>query len=160
MSDREEPDHVGWATHVLNDTRQLLGSLRIEAEPHRVAEARALVRMVLESARVPALIGNTQLLTSELVTNAVRYGWHRERPWALVVLCRIGPILRVEVYDNVARLPIQRAAHRDEESGRGLFIVASLADRWGTVELTIGKCVWFEVTAWPEQRNGASVAAW
>ncbi len=160
MSDRKEPDHVGWAVNVLSDDRELLGSLRIATEAAQVASTRALVRMALDAAGVPALIDSVALLTTELVTNAIRYGWRPERPWVLVTLSRIGAMLRVEVYDNAARLPMPRRAHRDEECGRGLFIVSHLAERWGSEELATGKGVWFEVTAWPERPNGASVAAW
>ena len=54
--------------------------------------------------------------------------------------------LRVEVIDGSERPPDLRVATPDAESGRGLFIVQALADRWGhEVVETGGKTVWFEL---------------
>jgi anti-sigma regulatory factor (Ser/Thr protein kinase) len=86
---------------------------------------------------------DTLLLTTELVTNAVRYG-------AGEITVRVWPEsqrVRVEVSDATPRRPKASHAGPDDESGRGLDIVASLASRWGTFQgpATRGKTVWFEL---------------
>jgi PAS domain S-box-containing protein len=89
------------------------------------------------------------LLTSELVTNAIR---HAAGDLRLRVLRRPGG-LRVEVHDRDAyalpRLHRPASDGSDDlaESGRGLQFVAGLATRWGVETLAGGKQVWFEIDA-------------
>ncbi len=87
---------------------------------------------------------DTLLLTTELVTNAVRYGSDE-------VTVRVWPgpdRVRVEVSDAAPGQPRTGEPGFEEESGRGLQIVDSLASRWGTMAgpASPGKTVWFEVT--------------
>jgi two-component sensor histidine kinase len=82
------------------------------------------------------------LLTSELVTNAVRYGG----PLIVLTVHDQADTLRVEVHDDGPWLPV--AADRDERAtgGRGLQLVESLAHAWGTSARGaghLGKAVWF-----------------
>ncbi len=62
---------------------------------------------------------------------------------------RSGDRLRVEVCDGVSVPPVLRpqqpAGAPPSERGRGLFLVASLADRWGWEDHESGKAVWFEL---------------
>jgi anti-sigma regulatory factor (Ser/Thr protein kinase) len=85
------------------------------------------------------------LLTSELVTNALRYG--NGGPIGLTV--RQGPdTLRVEVQDaNPAAPQLSRSPDATAEGGRGLHFIDSLATRWGHTPSAIpaGKTVWFEL---------------
>ena len=81
------------------------------------------------------------LLTTELVTNAVE---HARTPFTVTVDLT-GQRLRVEIRDGCATRPI--AVHAPSETaigGRGLTIVAALADRWGVQQDSAGKSVWFE----------------
>lgn len=103
-----------------------------------------------------------ELLLSELVTNAVLHG--RVSPgrevWVRCALWKEGP-LRVEVMDADKLLPAPRQEEpaEDDENGRGLRIVSTLADRWDAHprECGIGKTVWFELDgAWPEPEPGGS----
>ncbi len=96
--------------------------------------ARALASWGLEDAE-----SHLELLTSELVTNAV---CHARTPYHLVVACE-GPRVRVEVRDGSAARPTARRARPDADAGRGLMIVDALADRWGIEEDGPGKSVWF-----------------
>ncbi|MDH6130706.1 anti-sigma regulatory factor (Ser/Thr protein kinase) [Kitasatospora sp. MAA4] len=85
------------------------------------------------------------LLVSELVTNAVIHGTPRDR---LVWLSlRVdADLLRIEVHDARAdRAPVLRAVGGEDESGRGLLLVKSLALRWGCrPRRDLGKIVWVE----------------
>lgn len=86
------------------------------------------------------------VLTSELVTNALLHG---TGPISLRVTCD-GDFLLVEVFDRgEAAVRLQSDAGPSVESGRGLTIVESLADSWGTQPLQgrPGKSVWFELRA-------------
>ncbi|MFD7818084.1 ATP-binding protein [Streptomyces sp. NPDC059785] len=85
------------------------------------------------------------LLLSELVTNAYRHG--RVSPGREIrVRCTLDDDrLRVLVTDANGTLPAPRTASPDDESGRGLALVAALADDWGATPRAegIGKTVWF-----------------
>ena len=93
------------------------------------------------------LIESTELLVSEVVTNAVRYA---SRPVTLRLLRT--DTLRCEVGDDCPLLPRVHHALPSDEGGRGLYLVSRLARRWGATRLSTGKIVWFE-QSFP-QRNG------
>ncbi|GAA2807007.1 SpoIIE family protein phosphatase [Kitasatospora paracochleata] len=101
--------------------------------------ARRLAAHALRRWGLEPLIENTELMVSELVTNAIQ---HATRPVTLR-LVRTS-LLRCEVGDDNAALPRSRRAGPDEERGRGLQIVSRCADRWGATRLGTGKVVWFE----------------
>ncbi|MFI2759288.1 SpoIIE family protein phosphatase [Streptomyces echinatus] len=82
----------------------------------------------------------TELMVSELVTNAIRYG----RPPIRLRLIHQGTTLTCEVYDSSGTTPHMRRARIFDEGGRGLLLVAQLAERWGTRHDRIGKTVWAE----------------
>ena len=86
-------------------------------------------------------IGAAALLTSELTANAVR---HAASTYTLTVdLSQIR--LRVDVADASPFPPTVRTAASTADSGRGLALVAALADRWGCEPSADGKSVWFEM---------------
>lgn len=82
---------------------------------------------------------DTELIVSELVTNAVRYG---SPPLELRVIN--DRALTCEVRDGSASTPRLRHASVADEGGRGLFIVAQLAQAWGTRYTPEGKIIWTE----------------
>ena len=94
-----------------------------------------------------ACIEQAVLLTSEAVTNAVI---HARSGVDLAVLAD-HPMARVEVYDYKSSLTHPVVNHWPNSlasSGRGLQLIAALAEAWGVEELgEAGKCVWFEVRA-------------
>ena len=111
--------------------------------PASAGAARRFVRDVLMTRRVGDRVAETvELLTSELVTNAVI---HARSPAELLVSVGDG-VVRVEVCDNDASPPTRRARDLESTSGRGIAIVAELAAEWGVEQVPDdGKRVWFEV---------------
>ncbi|WP_441250460.1 SpoIIE family protein phosphatase [Kitasatospora sp. McL0602] len=101
--------------------------------------ARRLAGHALRRWGLEPLAENTELMVSELVTNAIQ---HATRPVTLR-LVRTS-VLRCEVGDDSALLPRTRRAGPEDERGRGLQIVARCAERWGATRLGAGKVVWFE----------------
>ena len=115
--------------------------------PQAVSEARQTVRERCHDLPPPVL-DDALLLTSELVTNAVRHatGDIECFLWA-------GPeAIRVEVSDQSPDYPVPTVASPDALSGRGLQIVAALATRWGAAPdpSRSGKTVWFEISTGPD----------
>ncbi|MFD9128664.1 SpoIIE family protein phosphatase [Kitasatospora sp. NPDC059571] len=101
--------------------------------------ARRLAAHALHRWGLEHLSESTELMVSELVTNAIR---HATRPVTLR-LVRTSR-LRCEVGDDSPALPRARRAGPEDEHGRGLQIVARCADDWGATRLGAGKVVWFE----------------
>ena len=92
----------------------------------------------------------TELIVSELVGNAVRHG---EPPLRLRLI--LGQMLTCEVSDAASSAPHVQHARTVDETGRGLFILASLADQWGARYHAQGKTVWAELPAgWAEVTGG------
>ncbi|MHC0430602.1 ATP-binding protein [Streptomyces sp. O3] len=118
--------------------RRTLGRSDLKA----VADVRRAVRELLRRRGRPCSTDVAELLTSEIVTNALV---HTDRE--AVVTATVGPRgLRVEVRDFVARRPRPRMPDADDGThGRGLILVQSLADDWGVRGHEIGKSVWFEL---------------
>ncbi|GHE32908.1 ATP-binding protein [Streptomyces capitiformicae] len=114
------------------------------AEPDAVRTARAVVRTRLRDWGLDTLGDITALLVSELVTNALR---HATGPIGVRLVRPDGPprTLLVEVSDPLPDPPRERAAELDDESGRGLQLVAFSSRAWGTRPGEAGKTVWFEL---------------
>ena len=104
-----------------------------------VGEARTLIREPITRWGLEELIPTTELLVSELVTNALRYS-----PGKITLRIVCEGALVCEVGDNSAALPRLRHAGRDDENGRGLQVVSQLAQRWGARRTRSGKVVWCE----------------
>ncbi|MFG3223583.1 ATP-binding protein [Kitasatospora sp. NPDC048194] len=89
------------------------------------------------------------ILLSELVTNACRHARSpRDRMIGVRVLLPSSSLLRIEVSDADPELPTLRQAAPEDESGRGLALVAALATSWGARprgEGYIGKTTWCEL---------------
>ncbi|MFF1909830.1 SpoIIE family protein phosphatase [Kitasatospora sp. NPDC058218] len=81
----------------------------------------------------------TELILSELITNAIRYGTQPVR----VRMLRDTSLV-CEVSDGSSTAPHLRYAATTDEGGRGLFLVAQMAERWGTRYTARGKVIWSE----------------
>ncbi|MEW2355428.1 ATP-binding protein [Spirillospora sp. NPDC029432] len=128
-------------------TGEQLGELTLPAAHESVPRARAFVRTLTGARGVPHVRDDAEILVSELVTNAVRHAPAGD-PLRLVVLRR-GTCLRIEVHDPSPVTPSLRRVDLLDETGRGWFLVAAIADRHGIDRTDSGKSVWCELMAWP-----------
>jgi anti-sigma regulatory factor (Ser/Thr protein kinase) len=112
---------------------------RFASKPEAAGEARSFVRSALAAWRCDEPDDVAVLLTSELVTNAVR---HAKTPCTVEVRLEDGE-LRVAVEDHDRTLPQKDEAPLSSLTGRGLLLVDSLARRWGAELINGGKVVWF-----------------
>ncbi|WP_165986903.1 SpoIIE family protein phosphatase [Streptomyces sp. YIM 98790] len=111
----------------------------LPADPSLVADIRSRVSAQMTAWGLPDMVFATELIVSELVTNAIRYAG--------------GPVgirlikdqrLICEVSDPSQTQPHLRRARLSDEGGRGLFLVAQLAHRWGSRYTPTGKTIWTE----------------
>jgi serine phosphatase RsbU (regulator of sigma subunit)/PAS domain-containing protein/anti-sigma regulatory factor (Ser/Thr protein kinase) len=116
-----------------------IADLQVRNDPAAVAEVRASVSRRLTEWGLDELTFTTELILSELVTNAIRYG---ADPIRVRVL--FDRTLICEVFDSSNTSPHLRYAAMTDEGGRGLFLVAQIADRWGTRYTPEGKVIWAE----------------
>lgn len=111
------------------------------SRPAAAGEARKRVRALIGTWSIQVDWETAELLTSELVTNAVRHD--AGEVITLAVGCRHG-CLRVDVYDSASGRPgMAVGPSGDQEGGRGLLIVETLADEWGIYRTPTGKAVYF-----------------
>ncbi|MFC9974738.1 SpoIIE family protein phosphatase [Spirillospora sp. NPDC127200] len=161
-----------YADHHRDDIAVLISRLRrlpedrvaswtLPADPAAVRRARGLVRSKLAEWGLESLDYTTELLASELITNALRYA---TGPIEMRLL--FERTLICEVLDGSAALPRLRHAADDDENGRGLLVVSQVAHRWGTRRTASGKVVWCEqlvpgmdpdpaepIPAWPGENH-------
>ncbi|MFD4972980.1 SpoIIE family protein phosphatase [Streptomyces sp. NPDC058424] len=122
--------------------RDRIAEWDIPAIPAAVPALRAEVLAKLAEWSLEDTAFTTELILSELVTNAIRYA----APPIHLRLLR-DTTLVVEVSDGSSTSPHLRYATATDEGGRGIFIVAQLAERWGTRFTPTGKIVWAEQSA-------------
>ena len=120
--------------------------VRLATGPAAPAEARSQVRTVIRNWEVPVDPYTAALLTSELVTNAVR---HETGGTVTLAIDCSRDRLRVDVHDTSRSAPTLVDAPVDAETGRGLTLVANLADEWGFYPTPWGKAVYFSLAFQP-----------
>ncbi|MFJ5631507.1 SpoIIE family protein phosphatase [Streptomyces goshikiensis] len=111
----------------------------VPADPAEVSGVRAAATRRLTDWGLEEQAFAAELMLSELVTNAVRYGTEPIR-----VRLILDRTLICEVSDGSSTAPHLRRAASTEEGGRGLFLVAQLAHAWGTRYTPHGKVIWAE----------------
>jgi anti-sigma regulatory factor (Ser/Thr protein kinase) len=111
----------------------------LSTDPAVVAEARTRASAQLAAWDLEAYTFVTELVVSELVTNAIRYGGEPIR----LRLIRDRSLI-CEVSDGSSTAPHLRRAHTFDEGGRGLLLVAQLTQGWGTRQTPTGKTIWAE----------------
>ncbi|MFE5689678.1 SpoIIE family protein phosphatase [Streptomyces sp. NPDC056512] len=124
----------------------------VPSDPAAVSRIRSECVGQLSVWDLESLAFTTELILSELITNAIRYG----RPPVRVRMLRDGGLV-CEVSDHSSTSPHLRYAATTDEGGRGLFLVAQLAKRWGTRYTALGKVIWAEqsLTVTPDQLRDA-----
>ncbi|MCT9081836.1 SpoIIE family protein phosphatase [Streptomyces fulvoviolaceus] len=139
LSDRRTDD----AALLLARTRALgpdrVATWDLPADPAVVARARELACAQLSAWHLEDAAFTTELVVSELVTNAIRYGGS---PVQLRLIHDTALIC--EVSDASSTAPHLRRARVYDEGGRGLLIVAQVTERWGTRHTGTGKTIWAE----------------
>jgi anti-sigma regulatory factor (Ser/Thr protein kinase) len=111
----------------------------VPTDPAAVARVRGAATEQLERWGLDDLAFTTELILSELITNAIR---HASGPIEVRLL--MDRALICEVADTSSTSPHLRYAATTDEGGRGLFLVAQLAEQWGTRYTASGKIIWTE----------------
>ncbi|AZK95623.1 MULTISPECIES: SpoIIE family protein phosphatase [Streptomyces] len=112
---------------------------QVPSDTAAVAPVRAECAAKLQAWGLEEIVFTTELILSELITNAIRYA---SQP--ITVRMIHSTSLICEVFDGSSTAPHLRRAAITDEGGRGLFLVAQLADRWGTRYTARGKAIWTE----------------
>ncbi|CAL9630983.1 SpoIIE family protein phosphatase [Streptomyces sp. enrichment culture] len=137
----EEPDDdvalLLARTRALGDDR--VATRDVRPDPEEVAAAREWTTARLSTWGLDEIAFVTELVVSELVTNAIRYGV----PPVQLRLIRDRTLI-CEVSDASSTSPHLRRAHVYDEGGRGLLLVAQLTQRWGSRQTDHGKTIWAE----------------
>ncbi|MGW0212395.1 ATP-binding protein [Streptomyces sp. NPDC003233] len=135
--------HSDDVTLLLARTRALrparVASWDLPNEPTAVRTARHLAARQLSAWGMEHLMPTVELIVSELVTNAIRYGGGPVR----LRLIR-HQVLTCEVSDTSTSHPRPRHPSTLDENGRGLILIAHLSRRWGSRSASDGKVVWAE----------------
>ncbi|MBT2442456.1 SpoIIE family protein phosphatase [Streptomyces sp. ISL-36] len=111
----------------------------LPADPAVVARARLMAARQLGTWGLDELAFTTELVVSELVTNAIR---HATGPIRLRLI--LERTLICEVFDASSTSPHLRHARTNDEGGRGLFLISQFTRRWGTRYTAEGKVIWAE----------------
>ncbi|MEU5808510.1 SpoIIE family protein phosphatase [Streptomyces sp. NPDC047718] len=129
---------------LIADTRRLeadrIAEWEVPADPAAVSRVRGASARQLAAWGLEEIAFAAELILSELVTNAIRYG---NAPIRVRIL-RDRQLI-CEVSDASSTSPHLRYAATTDEGGRGLFLVAQYADRWGTRYTERGKVIWAEL---------------
>jgi Stage II sporulation protein E (SpoIIE) len=118
-----------------------VASWSFEPTARAAGQARRVLRRTLRSWNLPHLVDTAELLVTELIGQTLG---HAYRPIGLRILHTDK--VTFEVHDDGHALPTLRTVEAMSESGRALFVVNSMADRWGTNRTATGKVVWFELS--------------
>jgi anti-sigma regulatory factor (Ser/Thr protein kinase) len=123
--------------------------LELGALPTAVPCARLHARHLLWEWGLNGLAENTELLVSELVTNAVRATAGQQQAAVRLRLSSDNDRVLIEVWDADPQPPTPKEPDPEEEGGRGLFLVAALSTRWNwyPTQDPAGKVVWCELEA-------------
>ncbi|WP_406733542.1 SpoIIE family protein phosphatase [Streptomyces sp. NBC_01794] len=139
LPDRPRDDVAFLVARPRSLSEENVATWHLPRELTAVRQARSLTTRQLDAWHLEDLAFTAELIVSELVTNAIR---HASGPVSLRLIRDINLIF--EVSDGSHTSPHLRRAHTNDEGGRGLFLVAQFAQRWGTRYTTDGKTIWAE----------------
>lgn len=122
-------------------------SVELDATLEAARTARTYVTDVLSGWALPTdLIDMATLLTSELATNAITHGQGQGQGRTFTLEVRsFGCCLSVDVADHSPSVPVRPSSEGDAEHGRGLLLIAQVADSWGYYFAGDRKHVWFHL---------------
>jgi anti-sigma regulatory factor (Ser/Thr protein kinase) len=124
----------------IRSTAQRPHLISLTAGPAAGGGARRQVQEAICAWDVPVDPTTAVLLTSELVTNAIK---HEPGENVVLVITSACGELRVDVHDTSCSVPVQVDVPADAEAGRGLMLVDSLSTNWGFYWTAGGKAVYF-----------------
>jgi anti-sigma regulatory factor (Ser/Thr protein kinase) len=163
----EPSSGVGPAFHLDEPEPPLHSYLELGALPTAVPCARLHTRHVLWEWGLTGLVPDSELLVSELVTNAVKVTAGRDEAAVRLRLSGDSARVLIEVWDADPRAPAPKdlgehgTPDPQEEGGRGLFLVATLSAHWDwyPTREPSGKVVWCEIEASSPARRRAGEGA-
>ncbi|MBD3009159.1 ATP-binding protein [Streptomyces sp. 5-10] len=123
--------------------------LPFTAEAPQVADLRRAVSAELAAWGMPTLVDEAQLIVTELASNVIKHVGQGTA--ATLVLDADADQLRMELHDNSHKEPQNLHPASEEESGRGLQLVAGFSAAWGTTRTAVGKAVWCELPLAPDE---------
>ncbi|MGI5144445.1 MULTISPECIES: SpoIIE family protein phosphatase [unclassified Streptomyces] len=124
-----------------------VASWQLPADPTVVSRARALATRQLTQWGLEHLVESTELIVSELVTNAILHGNSNSNSNSNSTIgLRLirHEVLTCEVSDASSNYPHLRHPCTTDEHGRGMLLVTQLSRRWGTRSTPDGKLIWTE----------------
>ncbi|MFF7993830.1 ATP-binding protein [Kitasatospora xanthocidica] len=157
----------------MSQARPDFSQLALADTPNAVGWARRHAADVLIHWRVPpSTIETARLIVSELITNAIRHTQADQMAsphsplspvWTVTLtLWLAGGRLFLLVHDNDRRPPVVKQVGDDAESGRGVFLVDALSERWGYYypPESTGKVVWSELAVAARDRRSTDDHTW
>jgi serine phosphatase RsbU (regulator of sigma subunit) len=133
-------------TRLLDPSR--VAEWNVPPDPAAVAPVRSACLRQLDDWGLDGIAFTTELILSELITNAIRYGTP-----PIKVRMLYDRTLICEISDGSSTAPHLRRAATTDEGGRGLFLVAHYAERWGTRYPPRGKVIWAELSPYSGEQD-------
>jgi anti-sigma regulatory factor (Ser/Thr protein kinase) len=131
------------ACEVAAITGRLLGTIDLPGTQASVPRARSWIREVLGCDH--PVLDDVMLLVSEVTTNAVLHSESGAEGLVTLVAAVRCDVVHIDVIDAGSASAPRISGDLTGESGRGLFLVDQLSDRWGVYEDSAGRAVWFEL---------------
>ncbi|WUC32953.1 SpoIIE family protein phosphatase [Streptomyces sp. NBC_00557] len=147
LSDRPRDDIALLVARTCRLGPEQMAEWDVPRDPAAVAPVRSACARRLTEWGLEHVVFTAELILSELITNAIRYGAEPITVRLLRAASADGPAagtLIFEVCDGSSTSPRLRRAKATDEGGRGLFLVAQFAQRWGTRYTPTGKVIWAE----------------
>jgi hypothetical protein len=123
---------------------QQLIAFALPSTPESVRIARFRIRAALGFYRLGGYVADTEIITSELVTNAIQHacGDDTEAVGVILMLMRNPEVVTIVVTDPSQEAPVKRAPSDHGDRGRGLLVVDELSVCWGWILRDGGKAVY------------------